>query len=81
MVLILQLPGYYLRSKGNNKLPAISHWNHTHQKNKLKGNHRKNKQKSDLELKINKPSRNNNFTPQNLRDTNYENSHMNRQCE
>lgn len=41
MVIFLQLPGYYLGSKGNNKLPSISHWDHTHQKNKRQGNHRK----------------------------------------
>lgn len=70
MVIFLQLPGYYLGSKGNNKLPSISHWDHTHQKNKLQGNHRKNKQKSDLELKINKPNRNDyNFILQNFTKT------------
>lgn len=53
-MLILQLPGYYLGSKGNNKLSSIS-WDHTHRRINFKETtEKKNKQKSDLELKISK---------------------------
>lgn len=44
MVLILELPGYCLGPKDNNKLPPISPWGETGLKNKVKtgqGNHRK----------------------------------------
>lgn len=51
MVLILELPRYYLGPKGINKLPLISHWGQTGQKNKLQGNHRRKTKQSYSKLK------------------------------